>query len=252
MSRQPNKTMIGIFTLIGLGLFVGMLLLFLGDKIFVKQKDLVVFYFSESIKGLSVGSSVVLKGVEIGKVMKIDLIADDENLTFKIPVYVKFNSGQIIEKNAQKGSTELKNEGHWIDLLVKKGLRGRLTSQNLLTGQLIIELVFMPDTPEVYQGDGRNIEIPTTLSSLGELSNAFQDLPIRQSLEKLNTLMDEGSAFVNSLNKVVSRSKNNAADTVDNLNKTIRDVGEAAQALRNFADYIERHPEALLRGKGKY
>jgi len=30
---------------------------------------------------------------------------------------------------------------------------------------------------------------------------------------------------------------------------TLRDVTRAADAIRNLADYLERHPESLLRGK---
>ncbi|MDR1026229.1 MAG: MlaD family protein [Lactobacillus sp.] len=247
MAKTPNKKMIGLFTLTGLSLFVAMLLLLLGDKLFVNEDDLVVFYFEESIKGLSVGSPVVLQGVEIGKVMKIDIIADDEDLSFLIPVYVRFNSTRIMEEDHIE-----KSKDYWMDKLVKKGLRARLVTQNLLTGQLMIELLFAPETQVTYKGRGLHIEIPTTLSSLGELSNALQDLPIRQSIEKFGSLMDETTSLVQGLNRSIATSKINTADTISNFNKTMRDIGDAAQALRNFADYIERHPEALLKGKGKY
>ncbi len=33
------------------------------------------------------------------------------------------------------------------------------------------------------------------------------------------------------------------------LNRTLRELGNAARAVRQVADYLERHPEALLRGK---
>ena len=38
--------------------------------------------------------------------------------------------------------------------------------------------------------------------------------------------------------------------TMMDLNKMFRDFSSAAQSLRNWSDYLERHPEALLRGKG--
>ena len=34
------------------------------------------------------------------------------------------------------------------------------------------------------------------------------------------------------------------------LNETLREVGKAARSLSTLADYLERHPEALLGGKG--
>ena len=33
------------------------------------------------------------------------------------------------------------------------------------------------------------------------------------------------------------------------LDSTLQEVGGAARALRLLADYLERHPEALIRGK---
>ena len=248
MSKTPNKSLIGLFTVVGLTLFVGMMLLFLGDKIFVRQKEMVVFYFEESIKGLSVGSPVIFKGVEIGRVMKIDILSNNDNLTFKIPVYVKFNSNQILQSH----DFEVEGSNDFVKRLVNKGLRGRLQTQNFLTGQLVIELIFDPLSQAVYRGDGKNLEIPTVLSSFGELSKGMQDLPIRQSFERFNELMRQSTALVETLNKTLNNSKVNVNDTVDNLNKTIRAVGNAAQSLGNFADYVDRHPEALLKGKGKY
>ncbi len=32
--------------------------------------------------------------------------------------------------------------------------------------------------------------------------------------------------------------------------RTLRDVADAARSLKALADYLERHPDALLRGKG--
>jgi paraquat-inducible protein B len=36
------------------------------------------------------------------------------------------------------------------------------------------------------------------------------------------------------------------------LYNTLKELSTAARSLRVFADYLERHPEALLRGKGEY
>jgi paraquat-inducible protein B len=38
--------------------------------------------------------------------------------------------------------------------------------------------------------------------------------------------------------------------TQNGLSDTVQEVTEAARAVRSLADYIDRHPEALLRGRG--
>ncbi len=249
MSKIPNKKMIGLFTFVGILIFISFMVLFLKDKLFIREKDLLVMYFDESIKGLSIGSPVVLKGVELGKVVRIDMVANVEDLSFSIPVYVKINSDQVITMHDKP----LINQSHpLLRRLVEKGMRARLATQNFLTGQLMIELEVDPDSPAVFKGDGSHKEIPTVLSSLGELSKGLQDLPIRQSLDRFNDLLEQATKLAENANKIVNNSSGDAANTIDNLNKTIKDVGEAAQSLRNFSDYIERHPEALLKGKGGY
>jgi paraquat-inducible protein B len=36
------------------------------------------------------------------------------------------------------------------------------------------------------------------------------------------------------------------------LKTTMRELSAAARSIRGWADYLERHPEALIRGKGGY
>ena len=38
-------------------------------------------------------------------------------------------------------------------------------------------------------------------------------------------------------------------DQIQQVGSTLREVSDAARSLRVLADYLERHPEALLRGK---
>jgi paraquat-inducible protein B len=35
------------------------------------------------------------------------------------------------------------------------------------------------------------------------------------------------------------------------LTKTLREFSSAARSIRNLSDYLSRHPEALIRGKGR-
>jgi paraquat-inducible protein B len=230
MRKTPNKKMIGLFTLTGIICFFGIIATLLSSRMFVRDKDLIVTYFDESIKGLSVGSPVVLQGVEIGRVYRINLIANPEDLTFKIPVFIQIDKAQF---NSGENQATLSK-------FIEKGLRARLATRNILTGQLIIEFVMLPNSKAVLRGDGHHLEIPTVLSSFGAISRGFDDLPLKETFEKLNKLLGQGSRFVSEIND---------SSTVSSLNKTIKDIGLAAQSLRNLTDYLEMHPEALLRGK---
>lgn len=261
MSKQPNTKMIGFFMLIGILSFVAIFGNYLQKKFFATDRDLLVMNFQESIKGLSVGSSVVFKGVEIGKVAKIELLADVNNLSFSIPVFVKLDDFQgIISKDADFDSKK-----KLLHELIDKGLRAQLITQNYLTGQLLIEFEMFPNAP-IHMVDNPELqdvlEIPTILSPLGELSKDLQSMPIKQSIDNINRVFTElGSQLpillpqitktFENVNNVVNDNAKVSAAVLSNLNKAAVSVNDAARSFTNLTDYLERHPEALLRGKEK-
>lgn len=256
MRKEPNKKLIGIFMLTGFAVLALVFGIFLKEKVFVNNGKTLVMYFEESINGLNVGSPVVFKGVQIGKVVAIDLIANPDNLEFSIPVYVKMEQKKNIEDMEFSDRETILNE------LIKKGLRARLTTQSYLTGLLMIELEILPNSPiELHHQHGNRdvLEIPTVLSQMGELSKGIQDLPVRESVvefnkffAKLNTdIMPQLQNTINDVNHLISGRSGASADTLINLNRTLSNVSEAARSVRNLTDYLEQHPEALLKGKGR-
>lgn len=259
MRKEPNKRLIGLFIVSGLSVLLIVIGLFLREKIFYgNNSKTLVMYFEESINGLNVGAPVVFKGVQIGKVANIDLIADTNTLDFSIPVYVRM----VQRGQGDINSNEFDTKIELLNALIDKGLRARLTTQSYLTGLLMIELEMLPDTKIVRRNpkDSPYLEIPTVLSPIGELSKGIQDLPIRQSVEKFNLFFDnlnnnvmpQVEQIVAGVNRTVSGNKGMSAETMTNLNRAINNVAEAAKSMRNFTDYLERHPEALLKGKGRY
>jgi len=257
MRKKPNSKMIGLFILSGIALFIATIGMFVADRIFKDADNMVVMYFSESLKGLSVGSPVVFKGVEIGKVSKIDIITDLENFEFSLPVYVTFANKKIITTHSKEERMKVLPE------LIDKGLRGRLTIQNYLTGQLMVELEMMPeDTPKAFHPEVKMFghvipEIPTALSPFAEISQGLQDIPIKETFQKINLFMDSlNENLVPKVSKVVdgvssiSQTTDKVPDTIQNVNKVMSSIAAAAKSLSNLADYLERHPESILKGKG--
>lgn len=252
MRKKPNNKMIGFFILLGLGIFIAIIATFVSDKLLSDRKNMVVMYFSESIKGLDVGSPVMFKGVSVGKVIKIDLITDLEEVDFSIPVYVTFNDRNFDSAQPRE------NKVHVLKELIAKGLRARLNTQNYLTGQLMVELEMFPGTPIVYRERGGDIpEIPTILSPLAELSQGIQDIPLKETFKKVNVFFDAlNKKIVPQLETVLNdfsripHQTSKIPETLVNFNQAMKNISTAAKSLGNFADYIERHPEALLRGKG--
>lgn len=258
MQQKTTYKMVGLFVVVGLLAFAGIILNYAGQKFTTNKDDMVVMYFEESIRGLSVGSSVVFKGVEVGKVADISLLADLKEGTFKTPVWVLFNMEDNIDII---DSAELDNK-QMLDNLIAKGLRARLISANYLTGQLMIELVMDAKTPAVLRGTGRYWEIPTELSSFAMLSQDLEEVPLREILsrfgniiqdleENLPQIMENTTQITQKLDKALDKNTGEASKSMKSFNAAMEEVSKTSRSIKNLTDYLERHPEALLRGKEK-
>jgi len=147
-----------------------------------------------------------------------------------------------------------------LDKVVALGLRAQLKAGNLLTGQLYFDMDFYPDLPkqDVVLA-GKHPVIPTIPTSLDEITRSVKGL-----LEKLNRfpidqLGSDLTKSLASLNKAIKQAEG-TLKTVDRmfapnaplpreLQQALQEMTEATRSLRVLADYLERHPEALLKGK---
>ncbi len=247
MAKQPNVRLVGVFIICGIVVFLLILAAFLRNKLITDDKHVAVMYFEESIKGLNVGSSVVFMGVEVGKVSKIDLIANPNNMDFSIPVYARF-----VPKQGILSEDNMVNRDDLLNIMIERGLRARLTTQSLLTGQLMIELEMLPGTPVVLKqetGKHHYMEIPTVLSQIKELSRDVQNMPLRETVDKMNILLPQATKAFKDFDNLIVRNSTATGLAIDNFNKAMKSVDDAAKSMRNLTDYLERHPEAVLKGK---
>ncbi|MBO7509496.1 MAG: MCE family protein [Alphaproteobacteria bacterium] len=257
--KKLNKRTVGGFLILGLLLIIGAILFFFGgnlDRNYITP----VLFFEGSVKGLNVGSNVYFRGVPIGRVEKIQLVPNNQDKII-IPVYVRIDPRTTANGEMSKSDME-----KWIADLVEHGLKGKLQTQSMLTGQMTIELDFYPNYPSRFQAEKYDIddtEIPTVPSMLDEISQNLEKIPLSDIssgvnglLKQLNTdvpaLLRHSTDAMNSINRLADSIAGPGSNTVNELNKMIREVGEAARAVSRLSDYLERHPEALLKGKGGY
>ena len=106
------------------------------------------------------------------------------------------------------------------------------------------------------------MQIPTILSPLQELSRGLQNIPFQKIADKLGQMADslnkqlpvvlpQISEAATSISKVFSTNARLSTEALGNFNRALVNVSAAAQSLKDLTDYLERHPEALLRGKEK-
>ena len=265
MKKEPNRKIVGLFLLIGFGLFLCLIGKSVIDKMQSDTKDLAVMYFDESLPGLSEGAPVIFHGVEVGKVARIVLVTNKDDLNFHVAVYVRFKETDVISEGSlwEKLWNKEKEEFDFLTIMIKEGLRARLASQSYLTGQLRIDLVMLPGTEAVMFDSPKtdNIpQIPTVLSQKEELVRGLNRIKIQETLEKINTVADtlgkELPVLIPTLTKSaenldqsLSKIAQSSEDTMSNLNESLRNVSDAAKSIENLTDYLEQHPESLIKGK---
>ena len=265
MKKEPNRKIVGLFLVIGFALFLGLIGKSVIDKMQSDTKDLAVMYFDESLPGLSEGAPVIFHGVEVGKVARIVLVTNKDDLNFHVAVYVRFKETDIISEGSlwEKLWYKEKEDFDFLTIMIKEGLRARLASQSYLTGQLRIDLVMLPGTePVMFDSPKKeNIpQIPTVLSQKEELVRGLNRIKIQETLEKINAVADTlGQELpvliptltksAENLDKSLTKIAQSSEDTMSNLNDSLRNVSDAAKSIENLTDYLEQHPESLIKGK---
>ena len=155
MSRQANKSLIGAFVLGAVALIIASIVIF-GSRTMFAETYRNVLFFEGSVKGLKVGAPVVFRGVEIGQVTAIVLQVDPTNLTGRVPVYIEIYQQSIVPL---EGAPRYDEE--FLQALIQRGLRAQLQPQSILTGQLMVNLDFHPNSPIRLVGfEHRFPEIP--------------------------------------------------------------------------------------------
>ncbi len=225
MSTKVSKTAIGAFVLGAIVLLVAGVLV-LGSGKFLTKKNIYVTYFQGSVKGLNVGSPVTFRGVKVGAVTDISILANPATRTLEIPVIFD------LEPEKVKGaSPELRRDPRFIERAVKQfGLRTQLQTQSFVTGQLMVALDFFPDTPIKYVGlSDEYPEIPSIPTSLQQLQKTLENLPFKEIVESLNHTLGEIDRVVSDIDaKKTTRAIEAALRDVQTL---VRHVNEKVDPL---------------------
>jgi paraquat-inducible protein B len=244
-----------------------------GDPHYVRMR------FAQALRGLEVGAPVEFVGVNIGSVVAVDLGYERKDKSFPAIVTAKLyprRMGQAYETLAAQGKTESDETlAAFVGTLVNRGLRAQPRSASLLTGKLYIGLDFVPTSSRVaFDASIRPLELPTVNgtfqeleASVGRLVKKVNDLPFEQIAADLHTDLQDLHETMSELHAQVLP---NAAETLSALHRTLdsaertldvesplqHGIAETLaesrgtlQAVRELADYLDRHPDALVRGR---
>lgn len=240
-----------------------------------------VLRFEQSLRGLKVDAPVEFLGMEIGRVVGINLDFDAKKRTFPLNVGIVIypqRLGQAYKKMLTEFKHDPNDEAAGIRLLgtfVDNGLRAQARSGNLLTGQLYVALDFFPKAEKVaFDPSARPVVLPTVPGSLEQLQEKLEavvdklnKLPVDRIANNLDSNLIELRKGLTQFNAKtlpgvqstladVSKTLQSASSTLaedspqrEKLTETLDELGRMSRSLRELSDYLGRHPESLIRGR---
>ncbi|WLW64331.1 MlaD family protein [Achromobacter aegrifaciens] len=235
--------------------------------------------FDQSVRGLVVGAPIDAYGAAIGQVDSIRLEFDPAIKQFYAlvgaTVYPERLGAQTVEEIKEySGSTLQHPNGKLLAALIQHGLRAQLRIGNLLTGQLYVALAVFPDAKPVAFTMEEEPFIPTVPNNLDQLQQQINSIltkldrvpfeglgaDLGQLLRATSSLMKrldtrlapEAQAMLRQASKslaAVGGVLSPDAGLPVNANAVLQELSRAARSLRELSDYLQAHPESLLRGR---
>ena len=238
--------------------------------------------FDSSVRGLSENAVIDLLGIEIGRVRSVALNYDSQRRRFPVEVKAEIfplRLGPVRTALLRDQPAGSAGDAAVLARLAASGLRAQLRSGNLITGQLYVALDFIdkPGRPAVMSADGY-LDFPTAPGTLSELQpriasivEKVSKIPFDQIGQDLHTTLSKANATIDALTPEAREAladvrrtlvkAQSALESLDrnvldanapvqhNLDATLTELQRASRSLRVLSDYLQQHPESLLRGK---
>lgn len=225
--------------------------------------------FKDSVRGLAAGAPVEFRGIPIGQVTAVRAQIDLKTFQFSVPVTIQLDPTRLgvklVDTTAGVDLETVRRK--LIDAMVAHGVRAQLRTGNLLTGAIYVSLDFFPGAPPATVDWSQSpVQLPTTPGQF-EATEAtveniikkldkvpFQEIgeDLHKSIVELDKTLVAAQGTLTSMQSTLDNTRlltEPNSMQVQQVSSTLQEVSRAARSLRVLADYLERHPEALIRGK---
>jgi paraquat-inducible protein B len=236
--------------------------------------------FTQSLHGLVVGAPVLFAGVNLGRVVSINLDYDRARRRFPTVVGIVVYPQRLgpvldtLKRDGDPGGDSERHVARFLQQMVEHGLRAQARSANLLTGQLYIALDVMRNAPKVpFDAAARPLTVPTIDGTFDQVQERITSilgkldkLPLSSIAGHLDTtlaglgntldqvngqVLPETTRTLREAQKAFGAAQGMLADDAplqQDLGRTLDEVQRAARSVRTLTDMLGRHPQSLLRG----
>ncbi len=237
MTEKVSQFRIGLFVLVGVAIVLGALFLF-GIRTAFQPTDVFETYTTGDVEGLSVGSVVKLRGVEIGKVTEIGFSWNMYDAVQPACVVVRCAVRQHIAPAEWRNSnfeTELQK-------IVKNGLRAVVQMEGI-TGSSIVSLqtldpkknppLAVPWTPKYPYIPSAPSQLGRLLASLEKTASNLEKIDAGKLSATLTRALDSADTFLQKLNQLdVGAISEGAQRTIANADGAVLEIKGLVQDAR--------------------
>ncbi|HEY0193037.1 MAG TPA: MlaD family protein [Kofleriaceae bacterium] len=245
--------------------------------------------FRQPLRGLGIGAAIDFEGVRIGQVNAINLGYEANGRAFysdvEATVYPE-RLGRAYAALVDEAGKTGKTGPQILQSLVGRGLRAQLRAGNLLTGQFYIVLSWPSIKTPVTVAEREGVWVVPTEGGGGDQIQQIQDkvesivakvekIPFDQIGGDMREAAHAATSLLGHLDKTIVPSAQQLVERADAAMAALRDslaalrdnvaapdsaiqqttratmeqFEQAARSLRGLADYLQHHPESILRGR---
>ena len=221
--------------------------------------------FPSPVHNLGIDAAVEMNGVRVGRVKSIDLGMDGQAATIKTPVTIELEGWRLHMPGFSEDHAPSQAQlDQYLGKLVQKGLRAELASTSLITGQRFVALNISPDAPAAKLGieDGKAV-IPSggsgSLDDLTRTANTVlthadrvvQNLAALSGPDELQHTVKTLDGTLVDVDKLLGQLNSTVSPLGRQLPQALGELKDAGRSIRELADYLNQHPEALITGRGE-
>ena len=227
-----SKFKLGLFIVIAVAVFFAGLMI-LGSFEQFREKARITTLVSESVQGLSIGSSVKYMGVPIGSVREISIYPNGN--VIRIDMEIKLESFRTRAKGANQESITIEEFQDRIAQAVDRGLRCRMELEGI-TGSKYIELNFDPEAPapaiDASQYALDYTYVPSLPSLISDLRGSVTSILAKLESVDYKGISDRANDTLDTLNARLSSPKFD--ETLDNVNSMITSAKKSIDNLEKL------------------
>lgn len=254
MSAATHPRLVGAFVLGAIGLVLAAVVL-LSSGNWLEPKSLFTVFFPGSVRGLNKGAPVTFRGVKVGEVKEVTAFLTGQQVGASAPIQIEVvievrtnvvEAPEGVPRPFAGANAEQLARG-----LIERGVRARMLSQSLLTGQKYIELDFLPDEPARLSGiRRRHPELPTTPTAMERLGDQAETFFAKLAELPLDQMLEDVRGAIQSLREVLSSPELKGAITdaqraARAIEPTLADVRAAVGDARGLVRDLDEKVKAL-------